>query len=258
MAEGAAREICQVYNRAGEVGSSSKEDGSPLTEADTRSHQYIEDALRKEFPNIPLLSEESVSIPWNVRRSWERFFLVDPLDGTKEFLKRNGEFTINIALIENFRPVVGVIFVPVSQFCFSAQKGAGAFVTANGSVSKISAAPVPARRPRVAGSRSHAGPEMNAFLAGLDQPELVSKGSALKLCMIAEGAAHIYPRHGPTSLWDIAAGHCIINEAGGFVCDAGGNELEYGNRESVLNAPFIAASGQRSELARLFSASLNK
>lgn len=258
IAQRGADEILQVYNRSSDLAYSQKSDGSPLTEADARSHQVISSGLIEAFPTIPVLSEESQLTPWSERRLWERYFLVDPLDGTKEFLKRNGEFTINIALIEHGVPIAGVVHIPVSETVYSAEKGAGAYVSQRGTSRRISAAAVPEREACVAGSRSHAGEELSHFLAAFDAPRLVSRGSALKLCMVAEGTAHLYPRHGPTSHWDIAAGHCLIVEAGGFVCDAEGRDLRYGISEGTLNPPFVAGADARERIVAIFSASLTK
>ena len=189
-----------------------------------------------------MLSEESVSVPFAERAQWRRYWLVDPLDGTKEFVQRNSQFTVNIALIENHEPVLGVVRVPVTGLCYSAVRGYGAFREEPGQ----SPQPIAVRRlephapVRVVGSRSHGGPGLQKFVAALGAHELVTIGSSLKFCQVAEGAADVYPRLGPTSEWDTAAAQAIVEMAGGRVVSAKtGEPLRYNTRDSLLNPHFI-------------------
>lgn len=253
----AGEAILYIYNASTSVASEAKGDGSPLTAADRRAHELISQALGEAFPTIPVLSEEGVGISWKERQTWEKFLLVDPLDGTREFISRNGDFTVNIALIERGAPVCGLVHIPVSGVSYAAARGEGA-VRIEGEAQELMrvSSPQAGRAVRVVGSRSHASPELATFLEQLPGAELASRGSALKLCLVAEGSADVYPRHGPTSLWDIAAGHCVIAEAGGYVCDAAAHDLMYGHSETILNPPFIAGAFDREKMAELFRQSL--
>jgi 3'(2'), 5'-bisphosphate nucleotidase len=250
IADGAAREILAVYN--GDISYQTKDDGSPLTEADTRANEYIKHYLRSKFPEIPILSEESQILPWSERKEWKRFFLVDPLDGTKEFLKRNGEFTVNIALIENGVPVCGIVQAPALNTTYYAKKGIGAYKK-TGQAKATKLLPTQSTHTRVVGSRTHASPQLQNILSSIPGATLVSSGSSLKFCMIAEGSADIYPRHGPTSLWDTAAGHCIVNCVGGVVVNQQGEELSYGTSESLINPAFVAGIASAAELKKILS-----
>jgi len=242
IARAAAGEILEVYN-SGELVATVKADESPLTVADLRAHRFIEDALQALTPDIPVLSEEAADTPFAERSRWSRYWLVDPLDGTKEFLSRNGQFTVNIALIEGHAPVLGVVHVPVRDTSYQGLPGTGAWRVPPGApadvirVSPRSATPV-----RVVGSRSHRGDSLDAFLARLGPHELLAVGSSLKFCMVAEGAADVYPRLGPTREWDTAAAHAVVLGAGGAVRTLEGTPLHYNTRESLLN-PFFVASG---------------
>lgn len=230
----------EVYGR--EFSTVAKEDQSPLTEADLASHRTILAALEKINPSIPILSEESKAVSYEARSSWSRFWLVDPLDGTKEFIKRNGEFTVNIALIENGEPVLGVVHAPVLGVTYGAARGVSAFKEAEGERTEIRVASDSGGVLRVVASRSHAGPETEAFIAGLGREvELVSIGSSLKLCLVAEGAADLYPRLGPTMEWDVAAAQAVVEGAGGTVTDLQGEALRY-NKEKLLNPNFVVRS----------------
>jgi 3'(2'), 5'-bisphosphate nucleotidase len=217
-----------------------KSDHSPLTEADLASHCIITDSLSRLKPEWPVLSEESTHISLEQRRGWQRFWLVDPLDGTKEFLKHNGEFTVNIALIDNGSPVMGIVYAPALEVCYAGAKGLGAYVQrGNAEKQKIE---VKRRREneslRVVASRSHSDPRTSALLNQLGEYECIGMGSSLKLCLVAEGAAHLYPRLGPTMEWDTAAAHAVVNEAGGMVCDLSGHELDY-NKADLHNPEFF-------------------
>ena len=237
IAIAAGREIMDVY--AGAIESWQKEDASPLTQADLRADAVIRAGLVSAFPGMFILSEESVSAQQD---DVDAFFLVDPLDGTKEFLKRNGEFTVNIALVQDGEPVAGVVLAPALEELFFAAKGLGAFKRAAGVTSSIHARSIPAGGPvRVVGSRSHGADALGRWLDQLQVPhEFTAAGSSLKFCRIAEGAADVYPRHGPTSQWDTAAAHAVLRAAGGQVLDAEGAPLRYGVALPVLNPFFIA------------------
>lgn len=242
IARRAGQEILEVYG-AGEILATAKADDSPLTVADLRAHRLIEDALEALTPEIPVLSEEAADTPYGERVHWQRYWLVDPLDGTKEFISRNGQFTVNIALIEGHAPSLGVVHVPVRDLSYQGLPGQGAWRAAGTQapqpirVSARSASPV-----RVVGSRSHRGDSLDAFLARLGPHELVPVGSSLKFCMIAEGAADVYPRLGPTSEWDTAAAQAVVEGAGGAVRTLEGAPLRYNTRAELLN-PFFMVSG---------------
>lgn len=232
--------ILKVYSSA-DFGTTFKEEGSPLTLADKASHSIITDGLSRISPGIPVLSEESDAAPYEVRKAWERFWLIDPLDGTKEFIKRNNEFTVNIALIAGNAPVMGVVYAPVFRVMYYASAGAGAFKDTDGATTRISAPDYRGAMLKVVGSRSHAGEELGRFVERIGQAELVSMGSSLKLCLVAEGAAHLYPRFGPTMEWDTAAAQCVVEEAGGTVTDLKGQRLCYNKKE--LRNPFFMVCG---------------
>ena len=224
-----------------------KPDHSPVTEADMAAHHIIVKELSTLTPDIPVLSEESADDVKSARAGWRTFWLVDPLDGTKEFIKKNGEFTINIALIKDGVPVLGFIYVPVTQVLYWGAEGEGAFKQVLGSDAKpIRVADLPAAHEqwRVVGSRSHQSREFEQFVSRLPQTETIAIGSSLKLCLIAEGAADIYPRLTPTSEWDIAAGHAIVNAAGGQVLLLSSlTPLVYNTApHSLINPNFIACA----------------
>jgi 3'(2'), 5'-bisphosphate nucleotidase len=244
LAKQAGEKILEIYNT--EFSVSEKDDRSPLTAADMASHRAIVSRLRELTPDMPVLSEEAASIPYEERSSWDQYWLIDPLDGTKEFIKRNGEFTVNIALVSDGVPVLGVVHVPVSGVTYAACAGQGAFKEVPGqgtrriAVRRLEDGPV-----AVVGSRSHRGESLNAFLEKLGDYEIVSMGSSLKICLVAEGSADVYPRLGPTSEWDTAAAHCVVEQAGGFLTDLEMRPLRYNTRESLLN-PFFLAFGDDS------------
>lgn len=235
----AGREILAVYDSNFEV--QHKADDSPLTQADLRAHVAIVAGLRRLTPEIPILSEEASDIDLGVRSAWHSHWLVDPLDGTREFVSRNGEFTVNIALIENHLPVLGVVHVPVSDVTFSGAAGHGAFrQEAQRAAVAIHAQKPHAQPLRVVSSRSHAAAGTNRYAEVLGPYTLVKIGSSLKFCILAEGRADLYPRFGPTSEWDTAAGQAVLEAAGGFVTDICGQRLRYNAREGLLNPHFIA------------------
>lgn len=250
LARRAGEEILQVY--ASDFAVSDKADRSPLTAADLRSHALIARELGALTPHIPLMSEEGSAIPFAQRRHWERHWLVDPLDGTKEFLARNGEFTVNIALIERHRPVLGVVHVPVSATTYYGTSTGGAWRSDGVEAPRRIHVQTPAPpRLRVVGSRSHATDTLTERLARLGEHELMPIGSSLKFCLVAEGRADLYPRFGPTSEWDTAAAHAVVEAAGGGVCTTTGEPLLYNVEESLLNPSFIAYGDRSRDWAAL-------
>jgi 3'(2'), 5'-bisphosphate nucleotidase len=238
LARDAGKRILDIYDTAFNI--EEKADQSPLTEADLASHQTIVDGLSRLTPDLPILSEDSADIPFEDRQRWTEYWLVDPLDGTKEFISRNGEFTVNIALIRGHDAVLGVVHVPVQDTDYFGWENGGAYVQYSGHepqpihVSTVSPSGI-----RVVGSRSHRGASLDQFLANLGDHELVSMGSSLKLCLVAEGKADIYPRLGPTSEWDTAAAHAIVTCAGGHVVDTTGEPLRYNTKTDFLNPDFL-------------------
>ena len=253
IARAAGGEINRIYATA--FGVETKADNSPLTAADRAAHEVIAAALAQLTPGVPLWSEESGTIPWETRRHWTSFWLVDPLDGTREFIKRNGEFTVNIALVDDHRAVLGVVHAPVPGRDYCGYAGGPALRTDPGQAPREIRVRQPASPPvRVAGSRSHRGASLDSFLRHLGAHEFVSMGSSLKFCLVAEGAADVYPRLGPTSEWDTAAAQAVVEAAGGSVVDLDGRPLRYNTRPEVLN-PYFLASGDpdRDWLALLHS-----
>jgi 3'(2'), 5'-bisphosphate nucleotidase len=237
--EEACKEILDVYN-SGDFQAEVKGDNSPLTIADKRAHHCIVDMLKST--NLPLLSEEGKAIPYNERKDWEYFWMVDPLDGTKEFLKRNGEFTVNIALIHKNKPVLGVVAVPATGEVFYGAIGVGAFLKHNGTDIKLTerkAVDLKASGLRVVASRSHMNEDTENFINNLKEPSLVSSGSSLKFMLLINGKADVYPRYAPTMEWDTAAAHAVVNSAGVKVLQAGSNDELVYNKENLLNPYFI-------------------
>lgn len=234
----AGERILEIYES--EFAIQHKDDKSPLTEADLAAHRTIVAGLEKLTPHIPVLSEESASIPFAERSRWTRYWLVDPLDGTREFIKRNGEFTVNIALIHDGRVELGVVYVPVMKLAYYACAGGGAYKQADGAApERIRVRALNNGAVVVVGSRSHSGDSLLRFLDKLGEHELVSMGSALKSCLVAEGKADIYPRLGPTSEWDTAAAQCVVEEAGGRVTGLDMQPLRYNTKDSLLNPHFF-------------------
>ena len=230
--------IMEIYSRDFAV--EHKDDRSPLTAADLASHHLIVDGLRRLTPELPVLSEESASIAWEERRTWTRYWLVDPLDGTREFVKKNGEFTVNIALIENGETVFGVVYAPALEELHYGIRGVGAFVR-DGDEDVPILSRKPASPPlRVAASRSHLDERTAAAMRRMGEVESQGLGSSLKFCRIAEGRMDVYPRFGPTSEWDTAAAQCVLEAAGGAVLTLDGQPLRYNHKESLLNPDFIA------------------
>jgi len=240
LARRAGEAILAIYRKDFDV--ELKDDRSPLTAADLAAQQVIADGLATFDPVLPLVSEEASQLPWEQRRQWSRYWLVDPLDGTREFVKRNGEFTVNIALIEDHQAVLGAVLAPVTGDLFVAARGHGAWwqTDAEGDWERIATRPL-ARPPRAAGSRSHGGTQENVLHRMLGEDvELYPLGSSLKFCLIARGEADVYLRRGPTSEWDTAAAQCVLEEAGGGVLDLHGRPFRYNRGESLLNPEFIA------------------
>lgn len=234
----AGEAVMAVY-RQEDLGIQSKEDYSPLTRADTASHKIILEGLSRLASELPVLSEESAAVPYEERKRWQRYWLVDPLDGTKEFINRNNEFTVNIALIEDQRPVLGVVYAPaLDKLCYAAS-GIGAYTLAGGQEEPLKTLGYTGGGVKVVASKTHRSPELEVFLEKLGNAECVSMGSSLKFCLVAEGKAHLYPRLGPTMEWDTAAAQCIVECAGGQVTDLRGAPLIY-NKENLLNPYFMA------------------
>lgn len=240
----AGEKIMEIYARDFEV--DYKADESPLTEADRAGNEVIMEFLRTAYPETPVISEENKQIDYEDRRGWSRFWLVDPLDGTKEFIKKNGEFTVNIALVENGVPVLGVVYRPVTDTVYLGVAGEGAWrIEGSADPVKIEGGPHYSEKDEitVVASRSHLTPEVEAFVEGLRKDGksvgFLSAGSSLKLCLVAEGAADVYPRFGPTMEWDTGAAHAVATAAGRRVLDAGSRQDLVYNKEDLLNPFFI-------------------
>lgn len=237
VADEASEKVLHIYQSDFRV--SYKADESPITAADTAAHDIIMRGLRGISRDIPILSEEGNEIPWEERKHWRRFWLVDPIDGTRDFTQRTGEFTVNIALIENGEPVLGVVTVPALKEVYWGAKGEGAYKRdRSGKVHRIQVSE-PRSIKRVVASKNHLNPETREFIAKLGEHELVQAGSSLKFCRIAEGHADIYPRLGPTCEWDTGAAHAVLLAAGGKVQTIEGSALKYGKKD-FLNPCFIA------------------
>jgi 3'(2'), 5'-bisphosphate nucleotidase len=240
LAKEAGKAILEIYETDFVV--ERKEDASPLTLADRRSHQLITAGLQSEYPQIPVLSEEGKEAPYEIRKGWHRFWLVDPLDGTKEFVKRNGEFSVNIALVEGTTPIIGVIYLPVPDRLFVADVRKCCREILHGEVRALRVGSSSKEsRMRVLMSRSHPSPNLESVLEKLPSYESITRGSALKFCAIAAGEADFYPRFGPTWEWDTAAGQAIVTAAGGVMVDLNGKPFTY-NKPNLVNGPFLAAA----------------
>ncbi|NKF22954.1 3'(2'),5'-bisphosphate nucleotidase CysQ [Solimonas marina] len=233
----AGEKILEVYRSDFAV--QRKDDASPLTEADLAAHRHILSALHALTPDIPVLSEEAADIPYATRRQWSRYWLVDPLDGTKEFVRRNDDFTVNIALIENGVGQLAVVHAPALQLTYAASTDHGALRWRNGAAEKIRTRRVP-QTPVFVVSKSHRDAALESFLAKAPPHDAISRGSSLKFCWIAEGTADLYPRTGPTSEWDTAAGQCVVEQAGGRVLRTPElTPLRYNQKDSLLNPTFL-------------------
>jgi 3'(2'), 5'-bisphosphate nucleotidase len=240
LARRAGDAILGVYGQQFEV--TNKADQSPLTLADTQSHDIIVQGLRALTPDVPVLSEEASDIPYTERRQWQRYWLVDPLDGTKEFVSRNGEFTVNIAFIDGHDAVLGIVHVPVTDTTYTGVHNVGATRQTGREVpvpiqtTKVAATPL-----RIVGSRSHRDAVLDRYLPQLEPYQLVAVGSSIKFCLVAEGSADFYPRFGPTSEWDTAAAQAVVEAAGGRVIQTDGQRLRYNAKAEVLNPHFLVS-----------------
>jgi len=253
LAVRAGEAIMSIYD--GKFAVEHKADNSPLTLADLESQRVILEGLSRLTPEIPVLSEESAEIPWDERRHWRELWVVDPLDGTREFVKRNGEFTVNIALVVDHEPVLGVVGAPAQGMLYWGAAGMGAYKVACGAAGTINAHTMnagaawqgsqikvspPSQPLRVVGSRSHLSAETAKYLERLAAHRMLGIGSSLKFCLIASGEADLYPRFGPTSEWDTCAGQAVLEAAGGQVTRPDGHRLRYNCRESIINGDFVA------------------
>ncbi len=246
LASMAGEKILEVYQT--EFSVEKKADQTPVTQADLAANEVILAGLKALTPDIPVLSEEDNIPAFSERSKWQRYWLVDPLDGTREFIQKNGEFTVNIALIENQQPVLGVVYAPVLQVMYYALKGKGSYKTsAHNSAEKIHVAKHCAKPVRVAGSQSFTNNEFIAFVHNLPEYTVINLGSALKSCLVAEGGADVYPRFGLTSEWDTAATQCILEEAGGYLVDLSLQPLRYNTKDSLLNPHFVAFGDNQME-----------
>lgn len=238
IADAAGEAVMAIYRTDFDV--EYKSDQSPLTAADLASNRIITEGLRRLTPDIPVLSEESEAADWETRRHWRRFWLIDPIDGTRDFTQRTGEFTVNIALIENGEPILGVVTAPALHEAYWGLRGEGAHKRDRGGhVHRIQVAQAKTAR-RVVASKNHLNDETRAFIDSLGEHQLVQAGSSLKFCRIAEGHADIYPRLGPTCEWDTGAAQAVLMAAGGKVETLEGKPLRYG-KEDLLNPHFVAS-----------------
>lgn len=249
LAEEAGRKIMNVYNREDfKTLIELKSDQSPLTLADKESHLLIEKKLTELFPSIPLMSEEGIETPFQERTNWSVFWCLDPLDGTKEFVNRNGEFTVNLALVVAEEPIFGLIHIPVTGITYYALKGHGCWKIEKGNKTRLTTNQSILNLVAV-GSKSHAAPEEETVLKRFSVSDKTSIGSSLKFCLVAEGKADIYFRHGPTMEWDTAAGQAIVCEAGGTVVDQNGQPFRY-NKEVLRNGSFLCVANK--ELLQIY------
>ncbi|ARU54443.1 MAG: 3'(2'),5'-bisphosphate nucleotidase CysQ [Pseudomonadales bacterium] len=243
IAQAAGAAVMEVYQGEEDWEIQQKDDDSPVTKADHAAHQVIMAGLSRITPDTPVISEEGGIVEYSERRGWTEYWLVDPLDGTKEFINRNGEFTINIALIRNYEPVLGVVFAPALSVSYLAERGEGAWkIDAQGQQTALRVRPLSTRKVDIVASRRHGGEQLDKLLSRLqgsiEEVHYVNMGSSLKLCVLAEGQADWYPRLAPTSEWDTAAAHAVLQEAGGKVVDDGFRPLRYNCKESLLNPHF--------------------
>ena len=244
ICKAAGDEIMKIYNSSdiSKMEIEYKNDNSPLTLADKKSNQTICDLLKNNYPEIPILSEEGSKVPYEERKKWSKFWLIDPIDGTKEFIKKNGEFTVNIALIKDQQPSMGIVYAPVLDKYWFGSKKDGAFKLENGRKNKIKVNKDISSTVKVVASRSHKSPRLDNFLSNFKDYELVSMGSSIKICLVAEGKADIYPRLAPTMEWDTAAAHAVLKYADGALIDTSTNKEMMYNRKNLKNAYFIANS----------------
>lgn len=239
LAQMAGESILNVYEQGFSV--QQKADDTPVTEADFAANDAIVNGLKQLTPHVPILSEESAAVPYAQRKQWTQYWLVDPLDGTREFIKRNGEFTVNIALIRQGQPILGVVYAPVKEVTYYASRGCGAYKFAQHKIPHlISARPCPKKRLTIAGGHAKQTQIFKRFINGLgNEVNIIKIGSSLKSCLVAEGLADVYPRFGPTAEWDTAAAQCIVEEAGGKITDTLMQPLRYNTKASLLNPHFL-------------------
>lgn len=236
----AGQSIMQYYADPGRANSQLKADHTPVTAADLAAHNIIVEGLQNTYPDIPILSEEAPAFDYATRQRWQRYWLVDPLDGTREFLKGSGEFTVNIALVEGHTPVVGVVYSPVYEQLYFACRNQRAFLQFGSTVTPLMTSSANVTQLRLAKSRSHGQKNLEKMLCLLQDYNSIPMGSSLKTCLVAAGEADVYPRFGATSEWDTAASHCILAAAGGNIIDVCGRELRYNTKASLLNPWFLA------------------
>lgn len=238
IAKAAGEAIMRVY--ASDFAIEHKADNSPVTEADMAAHHVIVAGLQALTPNIPILTEEGGLPAWAIRQHWPLYWLVDPLDGTREFVKRNGEFSVNIALISAHQPVLGVVYAPATGAEYAAVSGVGSWRFTPEGAKNLTVRPAGRQPTILALSRSHGSRREQALIDALDAPTIIRCGSALKTCLVAEGLADLYPRFGPTSEWDTAASQCVLETAGGQMTTLTGARLTYNQKECILNPSFLA------------------
>lgn len=242
IAHAAGDAIMAIYAQE-HIAVTQKSDDSPVTAADLAAHRVIVTQLAEQFAGIAVMSEEAADIPWDEREQWQTYWLIDPLDGTKEFIKRNGEFTVNIALIHRGEAIAGVVYAPVLNTTYYGAKHLGAWRQDGQQEQPLQGCKIPRQVPIVVGSRSHLSPDVADYLNNIGQHEMLSVGSSLKFCMLAEGKADLYPRLGPTSEWDTAAAQAVLESAGGkVVCYDSGLPLTYNQKPDILNPYFIATA----------------
>jgi 3'(2'), 5'-bisphosphate nucleotidase len=241
ISKDAGAAILKVYHQR-EFQIENKADTTPLTEADRKANDIICSSLATQFPHIPIISEENKMESYQIRKNFSMCWMVDPLDGTKEFISRNGDFTVNIALIEEGEPILGVVYLPVTGDLYYGVRDNGAFSVKEGVLTQLKTSPfsINEKGLRVVASRSHLNQETEEFINQLNEPKLVSRGSSLKFLLLASGEADLYPRMAPTSEWDTAAAQCILTAAGGIVVHAEDNMPMRYNKEILLNPSFIA------------------
>lgn len=240
LARQAGQAIMPYYADPSRIDAQQKTDNSPVTAADLAAHQIIVEGLQHAFPEIPILSEEAADIDYTIRKNWQQYWLIDPLDGTREFLKGSGEFTVNIALISQHVSVVGVVYSPVYGQLYWATADHHAYCEVDNEVSQLSVRIANQKKLTLAVSRSHAQKNVEKMTDKMTGHEFIHLGSSLKTCFVAAGDADLYPRLGPTSEWDTAASHCILTAAGGKIIDVAGRELRYNTQASLINPWFLA------------------
>lgn len=256
IAREAGNMIRKYFNSSYEI--ELKNDKSPVTTADLAANEYIEQQLSTITPNIPRISEESENTSYQERRHWDSFWLIDPLDGTREFVKNRPDFTVNIALIHDQRPILGCIYLPIAdQLYFANSKNHAYRQDQSNQPIKINVSSQLQTIPRICGSRSHAGKSMQRFLNAVGEYQLIARGSSIKSCLVADGSADVYPRFGPTWEWDTAAAQCILVQAGGHMTTLDMNTLSY-NKESLLNPSFIAFANKQHDWAEPLNRSSSK